>query len=325
MNKLAQRLNFIEAELNQVDQRLQQIVEAASPEINDVGNYIFNGAGKRIRPTLFLLAASQSQKSSIPHLDAAVALEMIHTASLLHDDVIDQASTRRGKEAVHVKWNNKISVLTGDYFLSQAIEILASTQDWRLMDVVIEIIRNMAEGEMEQAFADPAMPDLEKRYFSWIGKKSASFFAGCCKAGALIRDVDYEEQDKWSDFGFNLGIAFQLIDDLLDYTGKNEFTGKPVFGDLNNRVLTLPLIRTREFARRDGFIHRVLETKIESDHQLSEVVQAVLDSDGPRYTYQKAEEYIKRANEVIEEMRGTHSLIKEALKGLTRDVLDRKK
>ena len=304
---------------------MQQIVDKASPEINNVGNYIFNGAGKRIRPTLFLLAASQSQKSVTPYIDIAVAFELIHTASLLHDDVIDQASTRRGKEAVHVRWNNKISVLTGDYFLCQAIDILSSYQDWRLMDIVTEVIRNMTVGEMEQAFANPDMPDLEKRYFNWIGKKSASFFAGCCKAGALIRDADDAEKDKWSDFGFNLGIAFQLIDDLLDYTGKVEYTGKPVHGDLSNRVLTLPLIRTRKSNNQDGLIHRLLDNEVESDLHFSEVVQAVLDSDGPKYTYQMAQDYIKRANAIIEEIEDRHSLVKEALRNLTKDVLNRNK
>jgi len=316
---------LIEKELNLVDQRLQQIVETAGPEVSEVGSYVFNGTGKRMRPTLFLLAAYQTRENLASYIDAAAALELIHTASLLHDDVIDQASTRRGKEAVHVKWTNKIAVLTGDYLLSQAYKILVGYHDWRLMDSIVDIVQNMTEGEMEQAFADPAMPELENRYFSWIGKKSASFFAGCCKAGSLISGNDPEEQEKWAEFGYNLGIAFQLIDDLLDYTGKRELTGKPVYGDLSNRVLTLPLIRTIELAKKDGSIHRLFENKEESDLHINEVAQAVLDSDGPAYTYRKAEEYIARADEIVDKFHVSNREITIALKDLTRDVLERKK
>lgn len=325
MRKLANRQYLIERELTLVEQRLQQVVETSGPEINEVGGYIFNGAGKRMRPTLFLLAAYRPQRSLFSYIDAAAALELMHTASLMHDDVIDQASTRRNKEAVHVKWTNKISVLTGDYLLSQTFKILVGYQDWRLMEVIVDIVKNMTEGEMEQAFADPAMPNLEERYFSWIGKKSASFFAGCCRAGSLLRGDDFEEQGKWSAFGYNLGIAFQLIDDLLDYTGKGELTGKPVYGDLNNRVLTLPLIRTIDFARKDGTIYQLLGDKEEPNHRFTEVVQAVLESDGPEYTYQKAEEYIKRADSVIDQFREVNREVKGALKELTGDVLNRKK
>ncbi len=316
---------MIERELTLVEQRLQQIVETAGPEVNEVGSYVFNGSGKRMRPTLFLLAAYQPQESLVPYIDAAVALELMHTASLLHDDVIDQASSRRGKEAVHVKWTNKISVLTGDYLLSQAFKILVSYQDWRLMEAIVDIVQKMTEGEMEQAFADPAMPDLEDRYFKWIGKKSASFFAGCCEAGSLISGDDPEVQGNWSEFGYNLGIAFQLIDDLLDYTGEKEKTGKPIYGDLSNRVLTLPLIRTIESARKDGSIQRLLEDTAGTDQYMTEVVQAVLESDGPEYTYMRAEEYIKQAEDIAGKLCFTNHEIEFALKNLTRDVLNRKK
>ncbi len=316
---------MIEDELAQVEQRLQQIVETAGPEITEVGSYIFNGTGKRMRPTLFLLAAYQPQKSLFPYIDAAVALELIHTASLLHDDVIDLASRRRGKETVHVNWTNKISVLTGDYLLSQAFRMLVGYRDWRLMEAVVGIVQNMTEGEIEQAFAEPALPNLEERYFKWIGKKSASFFAGCCRAGSLISSADVEEQDNWSEFGYNLGISFQLIDDLLDYIGEGEKIGKPVYGDLSNRVMTLPLIRTIDQAKKDGSIHRLLEGTAGSDHNLSEVVQAVLDSDGPQHTYRKAEEYIRKAENTLNKFRHITHDVKEVLIALSKDVLNRKK
>jgi geranylgeranyl pyrophosphate synthase len=328
LDKLEHKWRLIEEELIQIEKRLRQIVETAGPEINEVGDYIFNGTGKRIRPTLFLIAAYNSRQSLSPLLDAAVAFELMHTASLLHDDVIDQALTRRGKDAVHVRWNNKISVLSGDFLLSQVFKILVDYRDWRLMDIVIDIAQNMAEGEVEQAFADTQSTDLEERYFQWIGKKSASFFAGCCKAGSLLAGDNLEEQSKWAEFGYNLGIAFQLIDDLLDYTGEGGVTGKPLYGDLNNRVITLPLIRTLNSShidRGEGSIKHLFQDQFISGREIRDAAQAVLEGDGPAYTYSKAEEYTKKAAAVINKLNPANQDKKNLLEELTRDILLRKK
>ncbi|MFO7952095.1 MAG: polyprenyl synthetase family protein [Bacillota bacterium] len=303
---------------------MQQLVETAGPEITSVGSYVFNGSGKRMRPTLFLLAAYHGKNRLSYYVEAAVALELIHTASLLHDDVIDQAPTRRKKETVHVKWNNKISILTGDYLLSQAFKILVGYRDWSLVDTAVEMVQSMTEGEIEQTFATTDSSALEERYFHWIGKKSASFFAGCCRAGKLLSGGDFEEQASWEEFGYNLGMAFQLIDDLLDYTGKGEMTGKPVYGDLHNRVITLPLIRTIKHTREiDEEIQNLLQHEANSNH-LSEMVQAVLNSDGPAYTYRKAQEYIARAEIAINKIPGLDGKVKDVLNGLTVEVLNRK-
>ncbi len=318
--KLVHRCKLIEGELVQVEQHLQQIVEAAGPEIVEVGSYVFNGSGKRMRPTLFLLAAYQPQGQLYPFINAATAMELMHTASLLHDDVIDQAKTRRGKATVPVRWNNKISVLTGDYLLSQSFKLLVGYHHWPLMDIMAEVIQNMAEGEIEQAFANNDSTALEERYFQWIGKKSASFFAGCCRSGSMMKGSDPAEQATWSEFGYNLGMAFQLIDDLLDYTGKGELTGKPVYGDLNNRVLTLPLIRTIRHTRQNGTINSLFKDG-SSDSQFSEVVQAVFDSDGPDYTYRKAQEYIALANSSITMLQEVDEIIKDELRSLTKSLL----
>ncbi len=316
---------MVEKELALVEERLKHVVEAAGPEINEVGDYIFNGSGKRIRPALFLIAAYQRDHDLLALLDAAVALELMHTASLLHDDVIDQASTRRGKETVNIRWSNKISVLSGDYLLSQAFKMLVGYEDWRLMNIVVNIVQNMAEGEVEQAFAETTLPDLEARYFQWIGKKSASFFAGCCQAGSLLGGYDYREQALWSEFGYNLGIAFQLIDDLLDYTGEGNVTGKPRYGDLSNKVITLPLIRTTKLKSEEGTINRLLQDDDVTGSQIGAVAQAVLDGDGPAYTYRKAEEHAERAVVILKKLQPNNQVKSEVLEQLTRDLLLRRK
>ncbi len=316
---------MIEVELQQVEQRIKQIVAAGDPEIDEVGAYIFNGSGKRMRPALFLLAAYSQASSLQPYLDAAAALELMHTASLLHDDVIDQSSTRRGKDTVHEKWENKISVLTGDYLLSRAFKILVGYRDWRLMDIIVDIVQNMTEGEMEQAFADVDTPELEERYIKWIGKKSASFFAGCCRAGSYISGADIDEQEHWNEYGYNLGIAFQLIDDLLDYTGLGSQTGKPNYGDLRNRIITLPLIRTINRERENDSVWRLLRKDGASESQITAAVQTVLESDGPEYTYRMACEYAGRAFSVVNGLKKVDEDVRGVLQGLSRDILDRKK
>ncbi len=316
---------MIEKEVALVDERLREVVETAGPEIKEVGDYIFNGTGKRIRPALFLIAAYRRDSDLLPLLDAAVALELMHTASLLHDDVIDQASIRRGKEAVHIRWSNKISVLSGDYLLSRAFKMLVGYEDWRLMNIVVNIVENMAEGEVEQAFADIASPDLEERYFKWIGKKSASFFAGCCRAGSLLGGDKPSEQMLWSEFGYNLGIAFQLIDDLLDYTGEDGVTGKPLYGDLSNKVITLPLIRTVKLNLEEGNINQLLEDDEATGSQIGDAAQVILEGDGPAYTYRKAEEHAKQAAAIINKLQPLNRDKSEVLEQLTHNLLLRKK
>lgn len=272
-----------------------------------------------------MIAAYRADRNLNHLIDAAIALELIHTASLLHDDVIDQAATRRGKDAVHVKWSNKISVLSGDYLLSQAFKILVNYNNSELLAVVVGIVEKMSEGEIEQAFASIDSSDLESRYFQWIGKKSASFFSGCCQAGSLMSGGSREEQEAWVEYGYNLGMAFQLVDDLLDYTGKKNITGKPLYGDLNNRVITLPLIRTINVSPVGEPVSEHFLADNSSSSQIGKVAQAVVDGDGPHYTYEKAQHYVKCAADLIDELKPETEDKKAILKQLPRDVLMRSK
>lgn len=326
-DKLKDNWLLVSDELALVEERLRHLVDKAGPEIRTVGNYITESTGKRIRPALFLIAAYRAEPGPSKHLDIAVALELLHTASLLHDDVIDQASTRRGKETAHLKWSNKIAVLSGDYVLSRVFEVLVGYGDWRLMDVIVEIVKNLAEGEVQQAFATYNSPNLEKSYFEWIGKKSASFFAGCCEAGSLVAGESPAEQKLWAKFGYNLGIAFQLVDDLLDYNGHGEATGKPVYGDLNNRVLTLPLIRALQSSQND--IQTRLTCYLEQDKDnksnFDQAVKAVLESDGSDYTLKKAEEFAAEALRIADQVTKGRPDQAEALTNLTRNLLFRSK
>jgi heptaprenyl diphosphate synthase len=326
-DKLTDNWQLVNNELALVELHLRQMVDGAGPEIKTVGIYITESAGKRIRPALFLIAAYNEKKTLNDYIDIAAALELLHTASLLHDDVIDQASTRRGKVTAHLKWSNKIAVLSGDYVLSRVFEMLVDYGNWRLMDVIVKIVKNLAEGEVQQAFATYNSPNLEQSYFEWIGKKSASFFAGCCEAGSLVAGEGVAEQKLWSKFGYNLGIAFQLIDDFLDYNARGESIGKPVNGDLNNRVLTLPLIRALQSDQNDIQTHLINYMKQDKDDNsnFDQAVKAVLLSDGLDYTLKKAEEYADEAVKIAGKVAQNCPEKAEVLADLTRSLLMRNK
>ncbi len=316
---------MINNELEMVENRLVKTVQLSGPNIETVGSHIISGSAKRIRPALFLLAAYQPGKSLIPFIDIAVAFELMHTASLMHDDVIDQAATRRGKNAIHIKWSNKIAVLTGDYFLSQVFRIFVETGSWDLMEIAVEIVENITAGEVEQAFAVQDTKDLEAQYFRWIGKKSASFFAGCCKAGSLMSGGNKEQQTLWFDYGYNLGIAFQLIDDLLDYTGEGSLTGKPLYGDLTNRVLTLPLIRTLAITSGNGLLNNYLRGNNNSSTSLEAIADIILAGDGPEYTLGRAKEYAQRAVDLVASLDIAGSEHRRMTEELPRNLLRRNK
>lgn len=316
----------MEKELKLVEQRLEEIINKAGPEIRMVGSYILGNSGKRIRPALFLLTLKRPGFDFLPYIDIAAAFELLHTASLLHDDVIDQAALRRGKTTVHLKWTNKIAVLSGDFVLSQTYRILVEQRNWKLLDLVVDIVRNLAEGEVEQAFASYEHDNLEDKYFKWIGKKSASFFAGCCKAASLVAGDSAEERENWSQFGFNLGIAFQLVDDLLDYQGDNRVTGKPLYGDLHNRVMTLPLIRAYKTA--DPGTVQLLKGYLsdsEDDSLSQQVVNVVLAGDGLEYTARRAEYYASQALTLLDRIELNDPEKKKVLTGLVNDLLKRRK
>ena len=273
-----------------------------------------------------MMAAYRPNQDLEPLVDAAVALELIHTASLLHDDVIDQALTRRGKDTVHTKWSNMISVLSGDFLLSQAFKMLVTYRNWQLMDVVVDVVENMAKGEVEQAFANPDTDRLEEKYFLWIGKKSAAFFAGCCKAGCLMAGGNLAEQQLWSDYGYNLGITFQLIDDCLDYKGKDQITGKPLYGDLINGVLTLPLIRAMDRSEGNGLLKSYLQSNhVDRQVGAEEVAKLVLKSDGPAYTMKKAENHAQLSAALIEKLSLADAEHKSLAAGLPLGLLLRSK
>ena len=234
----AQNLHVLEEQIRQAIADDPFIFEACAP--------LFKG-GKRLRPMLFLLCANS--KENLPHektMPLAVALELIHTASLVHDDIIDTSKKRRGVETANSKYGAQIAVLVGDYLFAKAFQLVAENNYSRSVTTILsKLVKNLCVGEIRQDRSLYEVPTLSE-YYTRINLKTAIFLASCCRLGAIVADMDEREVDNLTAYGSGVGLAFQIIDDLLDFFGDEKVTGKPHGGDLKSGVITLPVIRALE-------------------------------------------------------------------------------
>src|SRR5210317_928445 len=249
--------------------------------INQIANYIVSSGGKRLRPMLLTLSAHACGYQGQNHIPLAAIIEFIHTATLLHDDVVDESDLRRGKESAHAVWGNAASVLVGDFLYSRSFQMMVGIDSMRVMDVLSDATNTIAEGEVEQLLNlhDPEVS--EARYFSVIEKKTAKLFEAACQLGAVLSGKPQREM-QLAKFGRELGVAFQVADDVLDYTADAETLGKNVGDDLAEGKPTLPLILAR---KRLGDEQRGrIDTIIRSGgrEQISEIVGLIQDSGGLR-------------------------------------------
>lgn len=225
----------------------QAIVSEDTPLLQMVWEYVSSKQGKQLRPQLTFLSAMLCKGVSQKTYDAAVALELLHTASLIHDDVVDDSPTRRGKEAVHEHWTNKVAILAGDYILAKVIDIVARIRNLKIISIVAEIGAQLSSGEILQLHADSSMWITEEQYYRIIRKKTALLFAACAEAGAVSAGGSEKQTHALRTFGEELGICFQIQDDILDYSD-SDILGKPTMNDIRDGKVTLPLLKAMERA-----------------------------------------------------------------------------
>lgn len=258
--------------------------------VENIGHYIVDAGGKRLRPLLALLSAGACGEISDKHIQLAAVIEFIHTATLLHDDVVDVSTLRRGRPTANEKWGSAPSVLVGDFLYSRAFQILVSIGNLNLMGLLSDTTNTIAEGEVLQLVRAGDADASREQYFTVIQNKTAVLFAAaCCGAAMLSEQSDYA--DALYDYGLNLGMAFQLIDDVLDYEGDPESTGKNIGDDLNEGKVTLPLIYAMEKAtpaEADLIRHAITEKSMAN---LGDVVRIVQETGALEYTRQVAKEY----------------------------------
>ena len=234
--------HLIAAERDAVDQVIQQRLHSNVVLINQISHYIINSGGKRLRPMLILLVAKALGYQGNHHVELAAVIEFIHTATLLHDDVVDGSELRRGNETANNVWGNEATVLVGDFLYSRAFQMMVSVQQMRVMEVLSEATNTIAEGEVKQLL-NINNPDLDEAgYLDVICSKTAKLFESSAQLGAIISERSEAEISAMASYGLHLGIAFQLVDDALDYSASSEAMGKNLGDDLAEGKPTLPLI-----------------------------------------------------------------------------------
>lgn len=292
---------LVQADLREVEREISVESVASVEAITTINQYLQANGGKRLRPALLLLCNKLFGPTTDCARRLAAVVEMIHTATLVHDDVIDVAKTRRGRPATNVVWGNHISVLAGDWLYMQAFEVALRERNFHILDLLISLTQMMVEGELLQFERLHRMDITEADYMELIDRKTASLFSACASLGAVAAGVDDAAEARLGDFAWNLGMAFQLVDDILDYTSTEKILGKPSGNDLREGKVTLPMIYALETASPDE--RRAVETVI-ADASYEQVpfmrILQMLEQHGavPR-AYERAHAFTEKARGIL--------------------------
>ncbi len=312
----------IEEDLNHFEVRLRELLAVDSPLILGVTEHLFGRKGKRLRPALVYLSARATGPLPSGAVLAGMAIELIHTATLLHDDVVDESSTRRGQASVNSKWSNLVSVLMGDYLFSKAFHLLVKVGSPKLMESVSAATEQVSLGELVEIQESHNFDIDEAGYLHIIRAKTASLFAAACEAGAILGGSADPQRRSLRDFGSEIGTAFQISDDMLDLVGSQEKTGKTSGNDLKEGRVTLPVIfalKQAPEARRRQIVG-LLDNGSGGEH-IEEVRQFVTEMGGLDYARERAISIEGQARRHLETL--TASPYKDALLELTRFVVSR--
>jgi len=282
-------------DMQAVDRLILRRLESDVVLINQIGHYIVNSGGKRLRPLAVLLSARACGYKGSRHVDLAAVVEFIHTATLLHDDVVDASDLRRSRETANAVWGNQASVLVGDFLYSRAFEMMVDVNLMRVMDILSHATNRIAEGEVLQLLNCNDPDTTEERYMEVIRRKTATLFEAGTRLGAVLADAPRETEEAMTEYGLKLGIAFQLVDDALDYRADGEELGKNLGDDLAEGKPTLPVIRAMETGTADQR-ERLREAISTGGREHIDAVAAAIDSTGAiDYTSALARRYAQEA------------------------------
>lgn len=291
--------SLTESEAQAIDQLILDELSSDVVLINQLGHYIINSGGKRLRPMLLILTAKALNYSENKHLLLAAVIEFIHTATLLHDDVVDESDLRRGKESANAVWGNAASVLVGDYLYSSAFEMMVRTNNMRVMEILSKTTTAIAEGEVLQLLNCNNPATTEAIYLEVISRKTAILFSAATRLGAVISDASPEIEKSLADYGQHLGMAFQLIDDALDYTSSKDELGKNLGDDLAEGKPTLPLIYAIEKGTEEQANIVIEAIKTGSRESFNAVYEIVKATNAISYTELRAEEEAQKAIDAL--------------------------
>lgn len=290
----------IEKDLKELEIRFQSIIETDVTLIKDVFNHIVSTKGKRLRPILLLLCSGLRGKPTEKSYQAAVIVELLHTATLIHDDVVDNSNFRRGAPSINSIWENKISVLIGDYLFAEVLHNITRLEDLRLIQIISNVTRQMSQGELLQMEKAKDFQIDEAIYFRLISNKTASLTAATCQLGAMTSTApEPEHVENLRIFGESLGIAFQIKDDLLDFDGSEKKLGKPIRQDLLENIITLPVLYSLKKADRATREEMLSILGNGRKDQQETIIKFVRETGGIDYADQQAEFYIEKAQNCL--------------------------
>lgn len=313
----------IQSEMTEFEVRFRQSMKSKVPLLDKITHYIIRRKGKQMRPMFIFLTAKMLGEMNDRSYDAASLVELLHTATLVHDDVVDDANERRGFFSVNALWKNKIAVLVGDYMLSRVLLLSIEKKNVRLLEVVARAVREMSEGELLQIEKARRLDITEDVYFEVIRQKTASLIATCCEAGAI--SVDREDMsERMRKFGELVGLAFQIKDDIFDY-GTSGNIGKPTGLDIRERKMTLPLIYTLNTAPKEvrQELINIVKNKNEQTKQVRRAVELVIQYGGIEYAHGKMLELKAQALDLLTDI--PDSAAKQSLIGLVEYTTVREK
>jgi octaprenyl-diphosphate synthase len=299
---LSQIFEPIRADLDKVDEEFARHVQSKVQLIPQIGQYIRTSGGKRIRPAVLLMAARLGGYSGDRSILYASVVEFIHTATLVHDDIIDDSDLRRGRLAVHSRWGNDITVLLGDYLYIKSMALALTHDELEIIRLLCDVTLRMIEGELYQLTKNGDADITEDEHFDIMRRKTAYLFGGCAQIGGMLGRVSGEGEQALREYGFNLGMAFQLVDDLLDFTGDAEAVGKPIGSDLREGKVTLPLIHLQQHANGGPgrqIIRDIISSRSVEPSQWHELLRTLKEHASIDYAYRQAEDFAERAKKPL--------------------------
>jgi octaprenyl-diphosphate synthase len=298
---LSQIFESIRVDLEKVDREFARQVESQVDLIPKIGRYIQTSGGKRMRPAVLLMAARLAGYGGDRAVLYAAVVEFIHTATLVHDDIIDDSELRRGRLAVHSRWGNDITVLLGDYLYIKSMALALTHDTLDIVRLLCDVTLRMIEGELYQLTKNGDADITEEEHFDIIRRKTAYLFGGCAQIGGMLGKTTIEQQHALREYGFNLGMAFQIVDDLLDFTGDASALGKPIGADLREGKMTLPLIHLLRQGEPLGerIVRDVIVSRSVTREQWEELLRILGQHRSIDHAYRRAEEFAERAKKPL--------------------------
>lgn len=322
-NKLYKISTSVKDELKIFQDFFQESMKSKVGLIDLIARYIIRQKGKRIRPLLVLLSAKISGGINERTYRGAVLVELLHTATLIHDDVVDNADKRRNFWSINRVFKNKVSVLMGDYLLSRGLMLSVENKDFDFLGVITNAVKRMSEGELLQIQKTRKLDINEETYYQVISDKTASLIETCCMIGAMSTTDNEEYLSALKSFGHNLGMSFQIRDDILDYEGQSFLMGKPIGGDIKEKKITLPLIHSlgKVTKTEADNIRKKLKNKNDKS-TVKEIIEFVRNNDGINYAYKVSLEFARKAKSSLKIFNDSETKI--ALESLIDFVTERK-